>query len=137
MPARRSLRTLFGSVLVLALGAVSACSSPGGSFYSDDRFTYVSNSWQPWTVSVIDTRTGETLWSVDVPVGQQLVIAFIKGTGPNERLPDMMQWGLMEAGRSSGSLPNLIPVPGRTARRTEPTLRPVPEMPNPDINPNG
>lgn len=137
MPVRRSLVTLSGTALALSLAALTACTGPGGSFYSDDRFTYVSNSWQPWTVSVIDTRTGETIWSVDVPVGQQLVVAFIKGTGPNERNPDMMQWGLVEAGRNAPSLPNLIPVPGRTARRIEPVMRPVPEMPSAEVNPNG
>ncbi|HBS28089.1 MAG TPA: hypothetical protein DEB06_01250 [Phycisphaerales bacterium] len=119
--------TLFAAALTFA--PIAGCYGPGGSFYSDDRYTYVSKEWQPWTVSLVDTRTGETLWTVDVPVGQQLVVSFREGTGPNRNKPDLMSWDLMEAEKYTGALRNIVPVPPSHARRLEPTLRPVPEAP--------
>jgi hypothetical protein len=119
--------------LLLGLAALTlvtcGCHYEGGPLYSADRFTYVSREWQPWTVSLIDTRTGESLWSVDVPVGQKLVVGFRAGSGPNEYKPDMMDWGLMPEDRTYGERPNQLPVPPAGARRIEPTLRPAPELP--------
>lgn len=109
--------------------ALSGCHYEGGPLYSADRFTYVSREWQPWTISLIDTRTGESLWSVDVPVGQKLVVGFREGAGPNSFKPDMMDWGLMAHDRTFGERPNQLPVPPAGSRRIEPTLRPTPELP--------
>ncbi|MDX2116307.1 MAG: hypothetical protein SFZ24_11910 [Planctomycetota bacterium] len=115
---------------MLGCGVLCAgCHSEGGSMYSADKFTYLSHEWQPWTVTLIDTRTGESLWSVDVPVGKQLVFGFREGAGPNQFKPDMMDWGLWEAGRSYGTRDNQLPVPPAKSRRIEPSLRPTPELP--------
>ena len=125
--SRRRLATLLGAS-ILATSLLGACHMQGGSLYSDDKHTYVSTSWRPWTVSLVDTRTGEAVWSMDVPVGRQLVVQFREGSGPNEFKPDMMDWMLMEPGRG-GALRNQIPVPPASARRLEPVLRPTPEDP--------
>lgn len=116
------------ALLAAAIG-LTACSTPGGLPWSADRYVYQSNEWQPWTVSLIDARTGESLWSVDVPVGQQLVMGFRRGAGPNEFKPDIMYWGITENGRAISRQSNLVPVPPAHARRLEPVLRPTPEMP--------
>jgi hypothetical protein len=126
MSIRRSLALL---LLAAPAALFSGCNSPGGQGFSSDRFVYQSNEWQPWTVSLIDTRTGESLWSVDVPVGKQLVMGFRKGVGPNEFKPDMMYWGISENGRNISRQSNQFPVPGAHARRIEPVLRPTPELP--------
>ena len=118
------------SILLVALGAATlpaGCYYPGGPLYSADRFTYESTPWQPWTVTLFDTRTGEAVWSVDVPVGEQVVVGFSQGTGPNEYKPDEMIWQLMPLGERFGTLANRMPCPPVGARRLEPTLRPVPE----------
>ena len=115
--------------LTLAGLMLGACHLEGGPRYSADRYTYVSREWQPKTVTLIDTRTGETTWSVDVPVGQQLVVGFSQGTGPNELRPDEIVWGLMPAGRRFGSRDNRQPCPPSSARRLDMVLRPAPEMP--------
>lgn len=129
---RPGIAVLTASPVLLLAGAVGllgGCHQPGGVGASLDRFTYVSDAWHPWTVNLVDTRTGETLWSVDVPVGQQITVGFREGSGPNEFKPDMMDWGLEPAGRVGGSMPNQLPVPSSDARRLEPTFRPGPETP--------
>lgn len=129
---RVGLRTLaIGAALAssLAIGLQSGCHHQGGSLWSDDKHTYVSTPWRPWTVTLTDTRTGEAVWSMDVPVGKQLVLQFRKGSGPNEFKPDMMDWSVMEPKRG-GRLRNQIAVPPASARRLDPVLRPTPEDPD-------
>ncbi len=115
--------------LAAAAIALTGCYGPGGPGYSADMYTYVSDEWHPYTITLFDSRTGEALWSVDVPVGQQLVMRFNEGMGPNQFKPDLMAWGLMESGRRTGPIPNNVPVPGPAVRRVEMKLRPTPEMP--------
>ncbi|MBL8746963.1 MAG: hypothetical protein JNK58_11490 [Phycisphaerae bacterium] len=122
-------RLLVTMVCLSTAALVGGCNSPGGMGYSADRFVYRSDEWQPWTVSLIDTRTGESVWSVDVPVGKQLVMGFRKGVGPNEFKPDIMYWGITENGRAISRQSNQLPVPGAMSRRLEPVLRPTPELP--------
>lgn len=115
-----------------ALGAAAllgGCHSPGGPGYSSNSFTYESTEWRPCTISVVDTTTGETVWSVDVPVGQQLFVRFRKGVGPNAYRPDMMDWVIEELGRRFGTPRNQIPVPGPNVRRVDVDYRPAPERP--------
>lgn len=107
----------------------TGCHTPGGPGYSADQFTYVSTEWQPYTISLIDTTTGETIWTVDVPVGKQLFMTFRKGAGPNSYRPDMMDWQIEIAGRLIGTPHNQIPSPGPATRRVDVTMRPVPERP--------
>ncbi len=126
-PPARVARPLMGAFLAAVVAC--GCHSPGGPLYSADKHTYVSSEWQPWTVSVVDTRTGEAFWSVDVPVGEQLVVQFSRGTGPNEYKPDELVWDVMPAGRWFGALRNRLPCPPSGVRRLEPELRATPEMP--------
>lgn len=116
-------------IAAATLSLMAACHSPGGPRWSADRFTFVSTSWQPKTVSLIDTRSGQTVWSVDVPVGQQISVGFSRGTGPNEYNSDEIVWGIMPAGQRMGSRPNRMPCPPRDVRRLDMTLRAAPELP--------
>lgn len=130
--AAAPFRRVFAAAVVCgAVAAMSACYYPGGPGYSADQHTYESTAWQPWTVTVRDTRTGEAVWSLDVPVGQQLVVRFREGRGTDDQhTPDMMQWDLMPVGKRFGQgLHNSVPVPPSHARRLEPELRAVPELP--------
>lgn len=102
----------------------------GGSGSSEDAFTYVSTPHQPKTISVIDTRTGEVMWSVDVPVGQQLSMKFYHDREPdNPYAPDLLKWSLWEAGTKHGRLDNALLVPSGDARRVDISLRQSPEFP--------
>ncbi len=97
---------------------------PGASL---DQYTYVSRSWEPKTITLVDTRTNEPVWSVDIPVGQQLVVGFSEGTGPNEYKPDEVVWELMAAGKRFGTRNNRQACPPSYARRIDMSIRPTPE----------
>jgi hypothetical protein len=115
---------------IAVIGTLAGCYSEGGPGFSSDRYTYVSDSYKPWTVTLKDVRTGQVLWSADVPVGKQLVVQFLENRGTKDQsTPDLMQWQIMAAGKSFGSLENALPVPPAYARRLEPELRKIPELP--------
>lgn len=125
---------------ILALAALAApfalagCQTEGGIGYSADAYTYVSRTWEPKTISVIDTRTGETIWTLELPVGKQLNLKFVSGSGPNEYYPDEIHWKVVEAGRKGLSdNSSRLPCPPRDARRLEWVRRPAPEMPGADL----
>jgi hypothetical protein len=127
-----------GVLAALALGAaglglgVGGCAwSPGGWNVSDDTHVYYSTPDMPQTVSVIDWRTGETVWSSEIPVGQQLVVQFRDGTGADKdpNVPSTMRWGLLPMGNEYGRLQNVTLVPPVSGRRLHVDVRPAPELP--------
>ncbi|MBX3359637.1 MAG: hypothetical protein KF745_14555 [Phycisphaeraceae bacterium] len=123
-------RALTLALLTCAAAVSGGCYWPGGPGYSADRFTYESTSFQPQTVSVIDTRTDQTIWTVDIPVGKELVVWFRADLGTKDSsTPDRMDWAVFPAGQTSGSLPNNLPVPPASSRRIDTFVRPVPELP--------
>lgn len=135
MPARMSVRFFSSAVAAGALVLAGCGYYEGGNMRSMDRHVFVSTSWQPKTVNLVDTRNGETIWSVDVPVGQKLAMEFVDNKNvvderpANSWLPDTMRWGLGSAEHTSLSLSNEMSVPPASVRRIEWTLRPVPESP--------
>lgn len=142
MPARMSVRFVITGAVLLSASLAGCGYYEGGNMRSLDRHVYVSTTWQPKTVNLVDTRTGETVWSMDVPVGQKLAMEFVDNervidSRPHDAwLPDTMRWGLGDSKNTSMSLANEISVPPASIRRIEWTLRPVPEMP-PSNGPNG
>lgn len=117
----------------LALSALSGCDmintmKPGGRMASLDQHTYVSSPYSPKTIRLVDTRTLEELWSMDVPVDQKLIIRFYpdKSEG-NLDNPDVMRWDLIPASQRSTLLDNEMPVPAAWARRIEWEIRSGPE----------
>lgn len=130
---KRPIRNAAALLTIASAGMLASCAgigSEGGALASYDQFTYVSTAWQPKTITLFDTRTGESLWSVDIPVGKQLMVGFRKGSGNNEAKPDEMFWEVTWAGRRLGTRDNRMSVPPASARRLEMTLRAAPEMPN-------
>lgn len=133
MPATNRHRLLVLPI-ILALASVAfltGCYQPAGPMYSGNApLTWISTVHRPKTISLIDTRTGETLWSVDVPPNKQLVVKFDdKGDdASDEYMPAVMNWAIMEPKKHFGDLDNVIPAPPHWARRIEMTLRPQPEM---------
>lgn len=113
-------------VVSAALLSLAGCYTSSG--LGDN--TYLSTPDSPKTISLVDTRTGQTLWTVDVPVNRQLVLRFYENRPGNDRnRPDAMRWEIKEIGRSGGELSNLMPVPDKFSRRIDMTLRPIGEYP--------
>jgi hypothetical protein len=113
----------------LALSAMSGCYQPQGPGYSGlAPETYISTEMRPKTVSLFDGRTGETIWSIDIPVNKQLVMRFYENKNEGAYMPDEMKWRIMEMGKRSGGLHNSIPAPPRDSRRVDVSLRPAPEI---------
>ena len=128
MPTRRTAAT---AVLALPVLLAGCAHTEGGNMKSDDTFTYVSTSYQPKTLVLLDTRDGEEIWSIDVPVGDKLVVAFYEGKARNAPAenPDLMKWGVGPASDSRVGLRNAIPVPPASARRLDMSFRDTPEWP--------
>lgn len=101
---------------------------PGGTGASIDKFVYTSTSELPQTVTLFDTRTGQAIWSKDVPVGHQLVVRFYEATNQDPVNPDRMAWQVMETTRWGGSISNSFMVPPSNARRLETSFRAPGEM---------
>lgn len=120
---------LIGTAMAFGLGG---CYSDGGNMYSMDQHVYVSRPYQPMTVTLRDTRTGQEFWSTDVPVGKKLVVRFADSGGTKDLYtPALMHWALMaeDGDIVSSRLSNSLPVPPSDARRLEPMLRTGPELP--------
>jgi len=124
---------LFALAALGPIGFTTGCHTEGGPMWSADRYTYVSRTWEPKTVSVIDTRTGESIWSVDIPVGQKLSVGFSKGTGPNEYKPDEIVWEVIPEDRTFATRSNRQPCPPAHARRIEMHIRATPELPGAEM----
>lgn len=128
-------RSLVALVAASALTGLGGCYSEGGLGWSEDQHVFISRPQQPWNVTLRDTRTGQELWTAEVPVGKQLVVHFLKDEGTKDPYtPDVMEWGIMNDGDEVGRLGNRMPVPPANARRIEPTLRATPELPPRMVN---
>ena len=117
---------------LLALFLLTGCYTEGGGMGPNmDQHVYVSRPWQPWTVTLRDTRTGQEFWSMDVPVGKKLIVSFSENTGSNDKYtPDVMKWAVVDEERDMFvNITNSLPCPPSNSRRLEPTLRTAPELP--------
>ena len=116
---------------LIAVAGLGGCYSEGGMGWSEDQYVYVSRPHQPWTVTLRDTRTNKEFWTVQVPVGKQLVIHFVRDAGTKDSYtPDLMEWAIMNDGAEVDRLGNTMPVPPPNARIIEPSIRPTPELPD-------
>jgi hypothetical protein len=138
----RARRTATLATIALAASAMlsSGCEGipgnyPGGSQASIDRFTYTSTTDLPQSVSLIDTRSGQTVWSKDIPVGRQLVLRFTPVESRWELTePDRMNWAIMEIGRfGTDALSEELWVPPANARRLDISYRAPGELPPPPV----
>lgn len=68
---------------------------------SQDRFTYKSTELLPVSLSVVDTRSDEVIWSRDIPVRHKMVVDFdgavdILGVYTDKRPAKKMTWKLLD-----------------------------------------
>lgn len=134
-PLFKSAILLCAAASLFTLGGCWAAGlTQGGDHVSNDKFVYISDSNSPKTISLIDTRTSQPVWTGDIPVGQQMVVKFRQGrlAAQGDSMPDTMLWGLTRAHGYTAHNLNSIPCPPANARRLEMSLRPTPEMPTGD-----
>lgn len=114
-PARGAKLTLAGLV---ALGSLAL---PG---CSQERYSYASTVHMPLTVTMKNTSTGETIWSYDVPVGQQLNVIFQRDADlADSQGYDDMVWTVSDIGKSDSGHPSTLRVPPPSERRLDLTVR--------------
>lgn len=123
-------RAIAATTLVLSLASISGCNvyRPGGSMRSNDTFTFISNEFYPVTVTLVDVRTNEPIWTADVPVATQLTFRFHEAQYPdNPANPDAMRWQFFDHPVRAGELTSVMACPDRYSRRMDVTIRKTPE----------
>ena len=125
---RRSM--IFALPMVLASTLLGGCSNLSGMGLSGsyDDFVFASDAMSPKTVSLVDTRTKQTVWSMEVPVGRQIKISFSAGTDPKVYMPDTMRVTEGKANTNAREFLTRIPCPGPESRRLDWALRSTPEI---------
>jgi hypothetical protein len=119
---------------VAAALILAGCYSPSGGLVK--RFgvanTYYSTESRPATVTIVDTRTEEPFFTIEIPVGKQLTLDFKEGEGDDPALtPDLMVYQVFDLGTSIGKLRNSLTVPNSYSRRIDVDYRQTPEAPPP------
>ncbi len=128
-------RTTVSLACTLGLAGVllAGCHSPGGAGYTGASQTYESTVWAPKTVTVMDIRTNEPVFQMEIPVGQQLSLQFVEDDGDDPvYTPARMRYQLWEAGRNFGNLESSMTVPGAESRKVIVDVRQGPEYPPSD-----
>lgn len=118
-------RRLVGSVAVVA-GSLSlgGCGLPFVDDRGDDNFRYDSTPFLPATVTLVDTRTEEEVWTFDVPVGNCVILHFSGNGSADDPYGDAeMEWVVKGTARYDGEARGSLQVPTRGARRIDVTYR--------------
>jgi hypothetical protein len=127
-----------GLILSVAAALITAgCYSPSGGLVKriGAANTYYSTESMPATVTIVDTRTEEPFFTIEIPVGKQLTLDFKEGDGDDPVLtPDLMVYQIFDLGTSIGRLRNSVTVPNAYSRRIDVDYRVAPEeaAPPPD-----
>jgi hypothetical protein len=123
-------RTISLSLIVASTFALAGCYGPRGAWspYTGNGYTYESTEMKPVTITLIDTRTEQPFFKLEIPAGKQLTMNFLEGEGddPVER-PDRMVYSIWDNGTSTGRLTNMLTVPPVGCRRIDYTVRASPE----------
>jgi hypothetical protein len=130
----RSLILSVAAALILA-----GCYSPSGGLIKRRHAanTYYSTESKPATVTIVDTRTEEPFFTIEIPVGKQLTLDFQEGKGDDPDLtPDLMVYQIFDLGTSIGKLRNSVTVPNAYSRRIDVDYRPAPEEAPPSHRPD-
>ncbi len=124
-PISKCIISLSMATILLA----SCYTTDGGILPTTGRgYVYISTPTRPVTVTLVDTRTQEKFFKMDIPAGKQLTFKFIEGSGSGSRVePTKMLWEMWEAKTEFGSLSNELICPPASCRRIDVTYRPAPE----------
>ncbi|MFA6046730.1 MAG: hypothetical protein WC718_17230 [Phycisphaerales bacterium] len=113
--------TLMRPLALLAAALGSALLLPG---CSHERYSYASTAHVPLSIAMKNTTTGETVWSYDVPVGQQLNLTFQRDADlADAQGYDDMVWTVCDLGKVDKGRTNTLRVPPPSERRLEMSVR--------------
>lgn len=121
-----AIASLIG-LFALSFLTLSGCHSPRGGFMpaSFGSTTYHSTETQPKSITIIDTRTGEEFFHMDIPPGKQLTLNFVADGGDDPVMtPDLMRYQVFDLGTRTGRLRNSMTVPNAASRRIDMNIRP-------------
>ena len=125
----RALKAACKLTLLAALASTGCVShTPGGPQMSADRYTIESTVHMPQTVTIIDLRTGEEVWTSEVPVGKKLTFQFYPERSTNSYMPDLLRWEMIDLSVARRGLRNAMRVPPAHARRVDIIIRESPEF---------
>ncbi|MDG2095198.1 MAG: hypothetical protein P8J89_07995 [Phycisphaerales bacterium] len=113
---------LFLTLAALLLLGPGGCYTPGGGLFaaSNSPFTYISTAEYPKTFVLVNTKTGENIFEMNIPAGKALVIKFLQGQGDEPATtPDLMKYGVFPMKDISGLLSSSMTVPGSYSRRID------------------
>jgi hypothetical protein len=95
---------------------------------SGGALTYYSTEPLPMTITLVDTRSEEPVFAMEIPVGKQLTLQFREDKGDDPvGTPDLMVYEVFPRGTKGGKLRNALTVPNRYCRRIDVTYRAAPE----------
>jgi len=120
------IRVSFAAVGLAVIVATAGCYRPQGQLMnaSGAASTYWSTETAPKTVRLRDLRSDEIVFTMDIPVGKQLVLDFVEGKGDDEvYTPDLMRYEVMDLGNTTGKLKSAMSVPNFSSRRIEVDIR--------------
>ncbi len=119
--------------LVSALALAGSAAMLGGCFgNSTGSYPYVSRTYSPKTLVLVDTRTGEELWRYDLGVGNSMKVSFHSGDEDNVVMPDEMRWEVKSGQSGDVIAQDAIPCPPEGVRRIDWYERKTPEYPRPE-----
>ncbi len=126
----RSPRAVLSGIALAAVVAggltLAGCHRPHGAFipYTGGSYTYFSTETMPKTLRLIDLRSSDVFFEMDIPPGKQLTIDFVDGDGDDPvQTPDLMRYEIFDLGTETGKLTNAMSVPGASSRMIEVVLR--------------
>lgn len=92
-------------------------------------YHFKSTTHQPQSVTIVNTQTGESVWSQEIPVGKQLNVRFMRrhDTADSQGY-DELRWSLSDLGSDLGGTSSSMRVPPPSERRIETHVRNTPEL---------
>jgi hypothetical protein len=132
---------MHGRFAALALTLMSTLFGVGCTMHDGGYMPSAAGTWSPMTfqstaavpktVAIVDTRTGETVFELDIPLGKQLSIEFFKyrtsrNDGPSRKdggPPNYMKYTVHALGRTTGFLDETVDLPAAWNRRLDVFMR--------------
>ena len=116
------LVALAGFAFAVGVGGCNMHRTNNGGMwsYSSGPQTIASTEYMQKSVRMVDRRSGEIFFSLDIPPGKQLTYDFDRGEGDDAvYTPDIMRYEVKDIGDKNGRLSNAMTVPNEASRAVE------------------